>query len=351
MKHRSAAVLLSAFILTAAVPFTAFAVDNTEITETSEYEKDTVFEENGLEYRLYQTDPPRLEVKRCLSEDEEIEIPEVVNGFIVDSIGEYSFEKVKTLGALKLPESIRYIRNHAFFQCSRLRDVTFPNCLENIEFLAFSNCDRLSPVKLNKGLTELGFAAFQSCGAITSLTVPPRVEVFSEYACNFTHDLYTLRLCNGVQKIGGHAAQNNYYQKRVIIPPSVTEIGDHAVGYLFQKGEYQGLNEAVIYGEKGTAAEAYAAENGMPFVEFDFRYGDMNSDGAVNALDASVVLSEYARTSTDAGGEGFTEAQKLKSDLNDDFAVNAYDASLILSYYAYTSTGGGETPEEFFFLR
>lgn len=351
MKHIASAVLLSALILAAAAPFTAFAEDSTETSEITEYEKDTIFEQNGLEFKLYQTDPPRLEVRRCLSEEAEIEIPEVVNGIIVDSIGEYSFEKVKTLVSLRLPESVRFIRNHAFFQCSRLRDLSFPNCLENIEFMAFSNCDHLSPIRLNKGLTELGFAAFQSCGEVRALTVPPGVELFSDYACNFTHDLYTLRFCSGVQKIGAHSAQNNYYQKRVIIPPTVTEIGDHAIGYLFQKGEYQGLNEAVIYGAKGTAAETYAKENGMPFEEFDFNYGDINNDGSITAVDASAVLSEYARTSSDGEGTGFTEAQKLKADLNDDFRVNAVDASKILSYYAYTATGGNDTPEVFFFLR
>lgn len=70
-----------------------------------------------------------------------------------------------------------------------------------------------------------------------------------------------------------------------------------------------------------------------------YMLGDVNDDGTINAVDASMVLSEYARKAT---GQTltFSEIQKKAADVNDDSDVNAVDASKILSYYAYKATGG-----------
>lgn len=66
--------------------------------------------------------------------------------------------------------------------------------------------------------------------------------------------------------------------------------------------------------------------------------GDVDGSGAVDAEDASLVLKEYARTSTTNKGT-FTPAQNKAADVNGDTAVNADDASSILKYYALTSAG------------
>ena len=65
--------------------------------------------------------------------------------------------------------------------------------------------------------------------------------------------------------------------------------------------------------------------------------GDINSDGKINAVDASIVLTYYANMSTNKEG-GFTDAQKKAADIDNNGEINAVDASYILSYYAYTST-------------
>lgn len=70
-----------------------------------------------------------------------------------------------------------------------------------------------------------------------------------------------------------------------------------------------------------------------------YRLGDVDGNGTVNAVDASMVLTEYAREAT--GQElTFSDIQKKAADVNADSNINAVDASGILSYYAYTATGG-----------
>ena len=99
-------------------------------------------------------------------------------------------------------------------------------------------------------------------------------------------------------------------------------------------------------------------DNGLTFPEYDsddFRnaypvfsenapspvcnLGDINGDKSINAVDASVILSDYSRVST-CGTSAFTVSQKSCSDVNKDGSVNAVDASCVLSYYAYVSCGG-----------
>ena len=71
--------------------------------------------------------------------------------------------------------------------------------------------------------------------------------------------------------------------------------------------------------------------------------GDLNSDGKVDAKDASMILVYYSKMST--GGEGgFTEAQKNAANVNSDALIDAKDASYILAYYVAASTATGDIP-------
>lgn len=72
--------------------------------------------------------------------------------------------------------------------------------------------------------------------------------------------------------------------------------------------------------------------------------GDVNDDGKVNAVDASKVLAEYAKTSSGSGKGDFTDAQRTAADVDGNGKVDSVDASKILAYYAYTSTEKG-TPK------
>ena len=74
--------------------------------------------------------------------------------------------------------------------------------------------------------------------------------------------------------------------------------------------------------------------------------GDANGDGVINAVDASNVLSIYARIST-TNGTKLTETERDCCDVNNDDSVNAIDASNILAYYTYTQTGGNDSIETY----
>ena len=64
--------------------------------------------------------------------------------------------------------------------------------------------------------------------------------------------------------------------------------------------------------------------------------GDPNGDGAINAIDASIILTTYTRSATSKSKP--TSDELAYCDVDKDGAVNAIDASYVLSYYAYNAT-------------
>jgi len=69
----------------------------------------------------------------------------------------------------------------------------------------------------------------------------------------------------------------------------------------------------------------------------DRALGDVSGNGIVDGIDASAVLTDYAKRSADKDGD-FNKAQSIAADVNGNLIVDGVDASIILSYYAYIST-------------
>lgn len=68
--------------------------------------------------------------------------------------------------------------------------------------------------------------------------------------------------------------------------------------------------------------------------------GDANSDGLIDAADASAVLAHYAAIST-GNTPILNELQAAAADVDNDGKIDAADASFILNYYSYASTFNG----------
>ncbi|MDO4863542.1 MAG: dockerin type I domain-containing protein [Ruminococcus sp.] len=85
--------------------------------------------------------------------------------------------------------------------------------------------------------------------------------------------------------------------------------------------------------------DAYAAAESVTL-------GDVNSDGQVNAIDASDVLVFYSSASTN-GTVSLTEAQFSAADIDRNGFVDASDASAILAYYSHVSSEEFETFSDF----
>ena len=76
---------------------------------------------------------------------------------------------------------------------------------------------------------------------------------------------------DGAESIGAGAFSGFTKLIAVVIPGSVTTIAEDA---------FNGCDRVIVYGDPGTAAEAFANTHNIPFVSLKEALGDINADGA-----------------------------------------------------------------------
>ena len=143
------------------------------------------------------------------------------------------------------------IPNNAFCQMTNLEKVYIANGIRNIGQYAFFNCVELKNVKFSTGLKTIGKSTFRGCKSLNDIELPSTLESIGEYAF----------ISSG--------------ESRVIIPKSVSKIGDAAIGY---NATLEGMDSHlvpvkkenyVIKGYSKSVAETYAKDNKIKFEKIE----------------------------------------------------------------------------------
>ncbi len=281
---------------------------------------------------------------RCISL-ENVTIPDGVT-----EIGYDAFYDCKTLKSVTIPKSVTYIHEYAFGFCQNEEGYTFKvagfkimgyagteaeayandngfefvdlgevspeldpdvspfayNELEDgtLEIIGYSGdeSDLVIPAEINgKKVTAIASEAFQFCDNLQSVTIPYGVTTIGEdafYGCLF---LESVTIPESVTSIG-NSAFFDCWIKSVTIPKSVTSIGDRAFGFMIDDtfDEIKGIDGFKIMGYAGTAAEAYANDNGFEFVDLDNAPTEPTDEPATDTTDATEPTDEPATDTTDA---------------------------------------------------
>ena len=150
-------------------------------------------------------------------------IPESVEhegtAYSVTSIGSHAFYGCSGLTSVTIPNSVTSIGESAFEDCSGLTSVTIPNSVTSIGESAFEDCYGLTSVTIPNSVTSIGNSAFSGCYVLTSVHI-------SDIAawCNIDFDGYNSNPLTYAQ----HLYLNGEEVKDLVIPNSVTSIGDYA---------------------------------------------------------------------------------------------------------------------------
>jgi hypothetical protein len=92
----------------------------------------------------------------------------------------------------------------------------------------FTNCRALVKVVLNNGLENIGENTFGQCSSLHHIIIPSSVTTIGDGAFTNCVSLATIVLNNGLQRIGVSAFNNCTSLRHIIIPPSVTTIDVYA---------------------------------------------------------------------------------------------------------------------------
>lgn len=103
----------------------------------------------------------------------------------VVSIGNYAFYQNTKIRNITLGASLNKIGTYAFDQCSNLTEIILPKKITAINDYTFNKCSNLERVTIEGKLTSVGRRAFNECGKLTNIELPENVNLIGEEAfCN-----------------------------------------------------------------------------------------------------------------------------------------------------------------------
>ncbi len=303
----------------------------------------------------------------------------------VTSLGKNAFSGCQYMTEATIGNNIAYVADSAFASCA-LKKITCGEKIKKIGKNAFANNRNLDHVKILEGVTEIEYGAFNGCRNLRNLEFPYSVEAIGGFAFDNEHsilgdtdtdryhvqvdgDIYegkvyykykgeapadtVVNLRADTKGIAGYAFYMERNLKEVVIPESVTNIGEaafmgcesmktvtipasvktigrEAFGYLTSKEHGQGykVDGFTIRGTSGSAAQKYAQENGFKFEPLDSDYvkGDSDSDGKVTIGDVRTTLRYVCKKAE------LSEKEKLAADVEQDGTVDIKDLRKVLRY-------------------
>ena len=144
---------------------------------------------------------------------------------------------------LVIPEGVTTINAYAFKGCTSITSVTIPNSVKTIETYAFADCNGIRTVVFGSGIQSIGAYAFNGCSSLSKVYYIGSVDswINVEMGTNasplqYNAALYingelienVLVIPQGTTEIPAYAFAGNKYITKVIIPSSVTTIGEGA---------------------------------------------------------------------------------------------------------------------------
>lgn len=273
---------------------------------------------------LYYTiqDDGTIAITDCKNDASEVVIPAEIDGVAVTMIQQDAF-RYCSLTSVTIPESISYISDDAFAECSALAEIRVseenqwyssddnvlmnkdktrllrfcpsdskttyivPDSVTEIGNNAFKNCSNLISVDISPNVSYISSCAFWDCTGLTFITLPEAISCINYATFIGCSALKECIIPNNVTSIDMDAFYGCASLTSVTIPKKVTYIGDSAFGwcesletvvienanctitdrdYTFTNDDMSSKFTGTIYGYENSTAQKYAEQYDRAFV-------------------------------------------------------------------------------------
>ncbi|RJV71951.1 leucine-rich repeat domain-containing protein [Coprococcus sp. AF27-8] len=254
---------------------------------------------HGAEDRQSTDSDFHIDKEGCLTSytgsEEHVVIPEGVKrigGNPDNSIFEDTETEIKSV---VIPDSVIEIGERAFYTCLQLEEVTMGNGVKKIGQEVFAGCFKMKTIHLSDSLQEIGLRAFNFCESLEALELPSSLRNIEMEAFGNCISLKSLNIPDGVQAIPPGTFDRCSSMEELYIPSSVTKIGAGSKLMPQYVGERTGLEDCdnlTIYGAAGSAAEKYAQEKDITFVEDESMQSTVIPDSEEEELETQEEVEE-----------------------------------------------------------
>lgn len=252
---------------------------------------------------------------------EEMTIPNMIEQYPVEIIGEYLFQNCMSLKRINIPEGIKEIRWNAFENCEALEMVRFPMSLtkicecafwntgltsvalpehiRTIEDYAFYSCPRLTELTLSftssldmifdmtivdtvtlmEGVTVIDEDAFSCAESLANINLPSTLTMIKPYAFWECTALESIVLPDNVASIGANAFENCYGLKEVKMPEGLLLLSEYAFYSCWaleelvlpagittiQDSAFDDCEQLTLIVTEGSVGEEYVLEHDLPY--------------------------------------------------------------------------------------
>ena len=219
-------------------------------------------ESNGL---LFSVVNGEATVTGCTGEPERVVIPDFFGCYPVTELRDNAFCNCDSLTEIIISQNVRKIGHHCFYACSALERAELPAELGEIGADCFCGCTDLESIELPETLRSLPESCFRACLSLEELDLPGGLESIGELCFSDCENMKSMDVGGNIRSIGSGAFFMCRNLSSIRVPSSCEVIGAQALGYDCNGNELIKNEKLVIIGEKGSAAQKYARENGFDF--------------------------------------------------------------------------------------
>ena len=222
----------------------------------------------------------------------------------VTSIGDHFFDspstyyetKYSNLISVSIGNSVTFIGEYAFRNCSNISRIFLPNSVISIGKNAFSNCVGLTDLTLSNSITVIGAGAFYKCTGLADIVIPNSVTTIGKNAFRECSNITNLNIGNGVTTINDSAFDSCSSLTEITLPESLTSIGSYvfygctsiqSLSVSARNSVYCSINNCII--EKATKTLVLGCINSIiPTDGSVTKIGDTSFAGITNLTNITI---------------------------------------------------------------